>query len=149
MVEIIFGDLEKDITEKPKEFNIIKGGTTDRYNERKLETNSSALKDVLDNLDKDELEDNNLTSIDFNTRLREDEVGDIVALQMMDVLKVGGEECSLLARTIKRHKVSINGLGRKEKVQVAMGEREQEVQNRDTTLFGKIKGFLGKKDEQR
>ena len=149
MVEIIFGDLDKDIKEKPKEFDIIKGGTTDRYNERKLETNSSALKDVLDNLDKDELEDNNLTSIDFNTRLREDEVGDIVALQMMDVLKVGGEECSLLARTIKRHKVSINGLGRKEKVQVAMGEREQEVQNRDTTLFGKIKGFLGKKDEQR
>ncbi|MFW6017085.1 MAG: hypothetical protein ACOCRK_11655, partial [bacterium] len=120
MVEIIIGDGKQK--EKPqKELDIINGGYKNNIEEQKLESNSQ-LKDVLENLDRDVVEGDYLTSIDFNTRLTSSEVGDIVALQMMDVLKVGGEECSLLARTIKRHKVSIGGEGRKEKVQVAQGE---------------------------
>jgi hypothetical protein len=138
MVEIKFGKIDV-----PQVLDIDKGGFNPaRYNEQKIE-NSSALKDVLENLDRDVLEDDNLTSIDFNTRLTEDEIGNIVALQMMDVFKVGGSECSLMARTLKRHKVSLGGQGRKEKVQIAQGEREQEVGNKDTSLFGKIKGFMG------
>jgi len=155
MVEIIFGDINNQPEEEEKTLDIINGGMVNvnkainmnGYKERKLE-NSSALKDVFENLDRDEMDADNLTTIDFNTRLRDDEIGDIVSLQMMTVLKVGGDECSLIARTIKRHKVSLGGEGRKEKVRIAQGEREQETSNKDTSLFGKIKGFIGGKNDQ-
>jgi len=145
MVEIIIGNGKE--SDKSKQFDIVNGGYGNTgFKEQKLE-NSSALKDVLENLDRDEVEGDFLTTIDFNTRLSLGEIGDIVALQMMDVLKVGGEECSLLARTIKRHKVSLNGLGRTEKVKIAQGEREQESASKESSLFGRIKGFLGKNEQ--
>lgn len=115
---------------------------TNNYMEQQLDQ-PSAIKDAFDNLDKDVVTDHNLTSIDFNTHLSDFEVGSIVALQMMSVLQVGGTECSLLARSIKRHKVSLNRLGRTEKVQIMQGEREQEANTRDTSLFGKIRGIMG------
>jgi len=109
---------------------------------------SSELKEIFDNLDSDKLQEENLTSIDFNTRLSEREIGDLSTLQMMDILKVGGSEISLLARTIKRHKVSLDGKGREEKVRIVQGERSKETDNRDTSIFGKIKGYLaGEKNE--
>jgi hypothetical protein len=114
--------------------------------EYKLEENN-VIRDVIQNLDSDTTDvHTNLTTIDFNTRLRSEEIGSIVALQMLHTLRVGGSECSLIARSIKRHKVSLKGLGREEKVRIIQGEREHE-KSQDTSLFGKIKGFLGKKDE--
>ena len=112
------------------------------------ETNN--IKEVIDNLDRDVVDEKtNLTSIDFNTRLTSSELGSIVALQMLHTLQVGGSSCSLISRSIKRHKVSLGGLGRTEKVKIIQGEREHETQNRDSSLFGKLKGFMGGNNEQK
>jgi hypothetical protein len=112
-----------------------------KVNEHTIHQNSE-LREIFDNLDSDTLQEENLTSIDFNTRLSEKEIGDLSTLQMMDILKVGGNEISLLARTIKRHKVSLNGKGREEKVRIVQGERNRNEEQKDTSVFGKIKGFL-------
>jgi len=102
---------------------------------------------VIDNLDKDIVDTaSNLTTIDFNTRLTSTEIGPIVALQMLHTLRVGGASCSLIARSIKRHKVSLRGLGREEKVRIIQGDREHESNSSDTSLFGKMKGFMGKNE---
>lgn len=104
---------------------------------------------VIDNLDKDIVDTrSNLTTIDFNTRLTSTEIGPIVALQMLHTLRVGGASCSLIARSIKRHKVSINGLGREEKVRIIQGDREHESNTGDSSLFGKLKGFMGKNEKE-
>lgn len=108
---------------------------------------SNPIMDVINTLDRDVMETDNLTSIDFNTRLEPSEIGNITALQMLHTLGVGGKSCSLIARSIKRHKVSLRGLGRTEKVQIMQGEREHEEGSRDSTLFGKIRGILGKNDK--
>lgn len=113
--------------------------------EYKLEEKNT-IREVIENLDRDITDPkSNLTTIDFNTRLTATEIGSIVALQMLHTLRVGGSECSLIARSIKRHKVSLQGLGREEKVRIIQGEREHE-QQKDSSLFGKIKGFMGKKE---
>jgi hypothetical protein len=109
--------------------------------EQKLEEVNN-IKEVLINLDKDEVQQDNLTTIDFNTRLGQTEISSIVALQLLHTMKVGGRVCSLITRSIKRHKVSLGGLGRKEKVQIIQGEREHE-EGGNNSLFGKIKGFMG------
>jgi len=101
------------------------------------------VREVLINLDRDVVEDDNLTSIDFNTRLHDTEVGSIVALQLLHSLKVGGSSCSLITRSIKRHKVSLGGQGRKEKVDIIKGDREHDENTSGGSLFGKIKGFMG------
>jgi len=113
-----------------------------KYNdEQKLEEVNN-IKEVLINLDKDEVQEDNLTTIDFNTRLGQTEISSIVALQLLHTMKVGGRVCSLITRSIKRHKVSLGGLGRKEKVQIIQGERENE-EGATNSVFGKIKRFMG------
>lgn len=105
-------------------------------------TQQSDVKEVIDTLDKDIIEPNtNMTSIDFNTRLTNLEIGGLVALQMLHSLDVGGNACSLISRSIKRHKVSLKGLGREEKVRMFQGDREHQ-ENKDNSVFGKLKGFL-------
>ena len=112
------------------------------YREEQRLEESNIIKDVINNLDNDTMQEDNLTSIDFNTRLQATEIPAIVSMQMLHTFKVGGRNCSLLARTIKRHKVSLGGLGRTEKVQIIQGEREHETDKKGDSLFGKIKGYL-------
>jgi len=106
----------------------------------------SELKEVFDNLDKDIVEDDHFTSIDFNTRLTNFELSGIVGLQMLVPLKIGGSHCSLIARNIKRHKVSLMGLGRTEKVKIVQGQREQETEK--TNILGKMAGMFGGNKQQ-
>ena len=105
----------------------------------------SELKEVFENLDKDVVENDHFTSIDFNTRLSDFELSSIVALQMLVPLKIGGSYCSLIARNIKRHKVSLGGLGRMEKVKIVQGQREHESEKQ--SIAGKMAGLFGAKDK--
>ena len=114
-----------------------------RFNEVEKLEEINNVREVLLTLDKDEVGDDNLTTIDFNTRLHQTEVGSIVALQLLHSLRVGGSACSLITRSIKRHKVSLGGMGRKEKVDIIKGDREHEENSNGGNLFGKIKGFMG------
>ena len=104
-------------------------------------TQVSELKEVFENLDKDVVESEHFTSIDFNTRLTNFELSGIVGLQMLVPLRVGGANCSLIARNIKRHKVSLGGLGRLEKVKIVQGQREHESEK--TSMGSKIMGLFG------
>lgn len=141
MIKIKNNDKDVQFIEKSKDVSHM------LYNEQTLQE-SNVIKDVINNLDSDVVDkDTNLTSIDFNTRLNDSELGSIVALQMLHTLNVGGSACSLLARSVKRHKVSLKGLGRTEKVQIIQGEREH-TENKDSSLFGKVKGFLGGNNEK-
>jgi len=101
----------------------------------------SELKEVFENLDKDIVEAEHFTSIDFNTRLTNFELSGIVGLQMLVPLKVGGANCSLIARNIKRHKVSLGGLGRMEKVQIVQGQRDH--QSEKQSIGSKLMGLFG------
>ena len=121
--------------------------TRNVHNDVDTLTEGNAILDVINTLDRDIIEQGNLTSIDFNTRLSGSEISNITALQMLHTLQVGGSACSLIARSIKRHKVSLNGLGRTEKVQIMQGEREHESNTRDSSLFGKIRGILGNNEK--
>lgn len=138
----------KDINKVNKndvDLNIANNNSPYLHNAQNVETLEEVnnVKEVLINLDKDVVQEDNLTTIDFNTRLGQTEISSIVALQLLHTLKVGGRPCSLITRSIKRHKVSLGGLGRKEKVQIIQGEREHDEQGSNNNLFGKIKGFMG------
>ena len=115
--------------------------------EEKLEEGTDKVIQVINSLDRDETQDGSMTSIDFNTNLQAMEVPALTTLQMLSSLGVGGIECSVLARRIQRNKVSVNRLGREDKVKIMVGEREHETASKDSGLFGKIKGFMGGKQQ--
>ena len=152
MIQI--GKLKKTVIAKPKRLNAKLDNqfvNDTRIINNKPQTQElqapNTIREVIENLDRDVVDKgSNLTTIDFNTRLHASEMGGIVALQMLHTLGVGGSAVSLIARSIKRHKVSLNGLGREEKVRIIQGEREHETDGNDTSLFGKLKGFMGSKE---
>lgn len=137
-------DIQK-VNKNDVDFNISKSNKPFLHNYQNVETLEEVnnIKEVLINLDKDVVQEDNLTTIDFNTRLSHSEISSIVALQLLHTLKVGGKPCSLITRSIKRHKVSLGGMGRTEKVQIIQGERNHEESGSTNNLFGKIKGFMG------
>jgi len=137
MANITIKGQDKDVTFFDKTIT----STRPNYENQSQFEQVSELKEVFENLDKDIVEDNHFTSIDFNTRLTNFELAGIVGLQMLVPLKVGGSHCSLIARNIKRHKVSLAGLGRTEKVKIVQGQREHE--NEKQSIAGKFAGLFG------
>ena len=120
----------KDI--KPFEYN----------SEEKLEPPTDIVKEVIQLMDSDIEHKGNMNSIDFNTHLSVMEIPALTTLQMLGSLGVGGHETSLIAKRTQRNKVSIDRKGRTEKVDIMKGEREREAGNKESNLFGKIKGFV-------
>ena len=116
--------------------------------EETLSEGNNIVKDVIEALDRDITQEDSMTSIDFNTNLQAMEIPAPTTLQMLASLGVGGKDCTTLARRIQRNKVSVDRLGREDKVKIMVGEREQEGGNKEAGLFGKAKGFLtGKKSQ--
>ena len=107
-----------------------------------LQEGTDKVMQVINSLDKDETQEGSMTSIDFNTNLQAMEVPALTTLQMLASLGVGGTECTTLARRIQRNKVSVNRLGREDKVKIMIGEREHETGEKQSGMFGKIKGYL-------
>ena len=128
------------ITKKDKDFIITQHDEILKPDVEELRSDN-IISEVINNLDRDDIVDNNLTTIDFNTDLTQSEISSIVPLQMLSTFRVSGKYASLLARTIKRHKVSLNRKGRSEKVDIIKGEREHENDKKDS-IFGKVKGFM-------
>jgi len=116
--------------------------------EEKLEPATNIIKEVIDALDRDVSGPDAMNSIDFNTELNVMEVPAMTTLQMLSSLGLGGDQASVLARRIQRNKVSIGRKGRTEKVDIIKGEREHETNTGGENLFGKIKGFMGKKNDK-
>lgn len=147
---IELGDIDEiNVVGKDDDVEIVERDL-ERFNVNQVEKLEEVnnVKEVLITLDKDEVQEDNLTTIDFNTRLHESEVAPIVALQLLHSLRVGGSACSLITRSIKRHKVSLGGQGRKEKVDIIKGDREHDEKSSGGSLFGKIQGFMGSKKNE-
>lgn len=105
-------------------------------------TSTNDLFEIFQNLDADKEDPStHLTTIDFNTDLTHEEISNIVPLQLLTSFKVAGALPCLLARTIKRHKVSLNRQGRIEKKDMVIGRAEQETE-KQTGVFGKILGKI-------
>lgn len=84
-----------------------------------------------------------MSSIDMRARLYPIEISYILAMDSLISLRVLPVGCGALTRGKKRLSVSLNGLGRKEIVDIVGGKRDLE---RDTGIGGfgnKVKSFFG------
>lgn len=86
---------------------------------------TSELGEVMGNLDSDEIDEKTgMSSIDFNTRLKEHQRGDIMIIDELIRLGILPKNIGV-TRQMKRLSVSLNGMGREEKVRIVAGDREQ------------------------
>lgn len=83
------------------------------------------LQAVVENLDSDSFNEKELVSnIDFNTRLTQAEVSASLVIDTLARIGVFPQGTSL-TRQLKRLKVSLNGQGRAEKVEIVRSERDR------------------------
>jgi len=96
----------------------------------------SELKQVMDSLDRDEIDPlTQMSSIDVNSRLSDAEIS--ACLRFDELVRLGILPDDLgLTRQKKRLSISKNGEGRREKVEIVKGERDQET-------GGGFKRFMG------
>lgn len=102
---------------------------------------TTELAEAMQNLDNDEVDpQTKMSKVDFNSRLTDTE---IPCLMVIDELKQLGifPANALISTQKKRLSVSLSGLGRSEKVDMAIGHKEQ-VQKK-----GILAGFFNRKDE--
>jgi len=86
----------------------------------------SELGEVMDNLDNDTVDTlTAMSSIDFNTRLNRSEINASLVFDELIRLKILPQTIGL-TRQKKRLSVSLDGLGREEKVRIIAGKREDE-----------------------
>ena len=90
--------------------------------------------EVFDNLDDDSTDSSRSSKIDFNARLTHTEVTNCIIIDELVGLGILPESAKITRRK-KRNSVSINGLGRQEKVEIASASRSAE-------LSGKSGGML-------
>lgn len=105
-------------------------------------TDKSELAQVFDSLDNDDIKSQNMSNIDFNTRLTKSESNGCLVmdeLQRMGLLPMNFS----LSRQKKRLAVSLNGEGRKEKIDIVRSERE----NTSSSGFLSKLGGIFKKTE--
>ena len=91
------------------------------------------LGEAFDSLDSVKEDNKGRSAIDLNTRLTPDEIQAIKVVDELKHLGILPEECDITTAT-KRLAISRDGLGRKEKIQMTQGIKEQHSSG----------GFLGK-----
>ena len=101
---------------------------------KKGSLNSTEIGEVFGNLDRDELSDENLSDIDFNTRLKSWEISNCIIFDEFKQLGILPHWANL-TRILKRLNISRDGKGRGEKVQIASASREAEMEGRKG-IFG-------------
>jgi len=108
---------------KPK--NKLEEITEDLHKQEHIFTEQTELGAVMENLDRDTIDKNTqMSSIDVNTRLTDEEIKACVVFDELRRKKIIPEECQI-TRQLKRLKISLNGKGREEKVQIVSSDREQ------------------------
>jgi len=90
-------------------------------------TRKSELRQVMDSLDEDRVDtESNMSTIDTNSRLSNREIG--ACLRFDELVRIGILDSNWgLTRQKKRLSISKDGLGRREKVEIVKGERDQET----------------------
>lgn len=85
--------------------------------------------EVFDNLDDDRADHKNMSKIDFNSRLSHAEATGCLVIDELRQLGILDESIGI-TRQKKRLSVSLGGLGRQEKVQIASASRQAELGSR-------------------
>ena len=97
----------------------------------------SELKGIVKEMNDDSLDTNNFSAIDMKTRLHSAELSSIIVHDTIVSLGCLPAICSNTTRMKKRLAISLNGLGRKESVDIVRGEREQ---RKSGNFMGKLFG---------
>lgn len=97
----------------------------------------SELGEVMESLDSDKIDqDTQMSGIDMNTRLSSRQIVSVLVFDELQRKGIFDKNCSI-TRQLKRLSISKNGEGRREKVEIVKGER----QNQSGNSFGER--FLG------
>lgn len=88
---------------------------------------STELGDVLDHQTKDIENTERLSSVDFISNINNFQHAPISAVEFIASAGVISRRSRLISRIIKRNAVSIDAMGRKQNVEVAVGKRENDV----------------------
>ena len=95
---------------------------------------TTELGQVFENLDADRTGKDGRSSLDFNTRLTTDQINSITVIDEFRAFGLLPPEIGITT-TVKRLNISKDGEGRKEKVKIVTGEREQKSGNFIKKLF--------------
>jgi hypothetical protein len=108
----ISGEIEDVSSEKPNIVPIIE---------------RSELGEALEQQNRDILNEERLSSVDFISRINEFQHAPISAIECISAMKVISIDGRLITRIVKRNSCSIQGLGRKEFVDVVVGKAEKDI----------------------
>ena len=99
------------------------------------------LTETLKEINMDVIEpENNMSSMDMKSRLTHTQVLGIVRISWLSSVGFLPEECRSLGRSVQRNSISINGLGRRESIEIVSGIQEQKKQG---GIGEKIRQFIG------
>ncbi len=85
------------------------------------------LAEALELQNRDVMTDDNLSSVDFASRLNNFQVAPIVAVDVVASMNVISERSRMIVRHIMRKLVSLDGKGRSEFVDVVVGKQERDT----------------------
>lgn len=98
------------------------------------------LGEVFDNLDNDRVdEQTKFSKIDFNSRLSHADINNCMVFDELKALGIMPENAQISTQK-KRLSVSLKGLGRAEKVQIASASRDADLANKGGGFFSKLMG---------
>jgi hypothetical protein len=102
------------------------------------------LGEALKDLDYDDLDPvTRMSGIDMRSRLQIFEINSLWCIDALVAMKFLPSSCLTITRQRKRLLVSLSGLGRTEKVQMTVGQREQQAKAANGGMMDKMKGFFG------
>lgn len=94
------------------------------------------LGEALELQNKDILNDERLSSVDFISRINEFQHAPISAIEAISAMRVISIDGRLITRIVKRNAVSIKGEGRKEFVDVVVGKKDFDLKKGISSLAG-------------
>jgi len=135
-IELVAADLDKDG---------ITGGTEQvqqSFDKGQVPIKESTeLGDALTEFNKDDVTSERLSSIDFKSRINQYELPPMIVLDVLIAMGILTTKCGMLNRVKMRKSVSLEGLGRKEFVDVVTGKKEQDIRAANLGQMGK--NFVG------
>jgi len=116
-----------------------------RHNMNETQVNQpTELGEAMKDLDNDDLDGTTrMSNIDTRSRLSILEINSLWAIDSLVAMKFLPSSCLPISRQRKRLTVSLTGLGRKERVQMTIGQRDQAAKEGQGGIGDKIKGFFG------
>lgn len=116
-----------------------------RQNMNETQVNQpTELGEAMKDLDNDDLDGTTrMSNIDTRSRLSILEINSLWAIDSLVAMKFLPSSCLPISRQRKRLTVSLTGLGRKERVQMTIGQRDQAAKEGQGGIGDKIKGFFG------